>query len=61
MAGDRQLLGHSDRQVVDSLKPRPEKDRQPLFLMAPEFFVIDKPARRPQQRIDLRPALIAGG
>ena len=59
MAGDCQLLGDGDRHFVDPLEPRPEKDRQPLLLMAPEFFVIDEPARRLQQPIDLQSAHIA--
>ncbi len=41
---------------MDAVEARPDKHRQPLFLVTPELFVIDQLAGRLQQRVDLRRA-----
>ena len=54
MPPDRDLFGHLDRQLVNPLEARRDKDRETLVLMAPEFFVLDQPSRRCEQGLDIR-------
>ena len=54
MPSDRDLFRHLDRQLVNPLEARRDKDRETLLLMAPEFFVLDQPSRRFEQGLDIR-------